>query len=402
MFFPISDSPNPKGIPWATWTIIALNVIAFLVINLPLGSQPADVTDPAYPEYMQFLSQYVGSPEELAQAAQQVSNYDLFVFKHGYRPAEGSVMDLVFSMFLHGGLMHLFGNMLFLFIYGNNVENRLGSVWFVVWYLLTGAAATLFHAAFFSSSDVPLVGASGAISGVLGFYFIWFPKNAVRVLVFLPPFFARTFEIAARIVLAVYLFLDNVVPFIFAGGGGVAHGAHIGGFLAGAAAALVMNWRSVAGRPKDIRPPKVAPVSRGAFREALSLGNFEEAASDYFALPSAAARTALSPDEAVSLANRLRGNGQSDAALVMLQRVIRDAPKTRDIAEVYALAGFILLDDMDNAPAAYQYLVAASQLGATPATQAEIRRSLAAIENRQKLHVGPVRPPGRPNRPWSG
>jgi len=74
--------------------------------------------------------------------------------------------------------------MLFLFIYGNNVENRLGSLWFVVWYLLTGAAATLFHAAFFSSSDVPLVGASGAISGVLGFYFIWFPKNSVRVLVF--------------------------------------------------------------------------------------------------------------------------------------------------------------------------------------------------------------------------
>ena len=95
--------------------------------------------------------------------------------------------------------------MLFLFIYGNNVERRLGAVWFVVWYVLTGAAATMFHAVFFSSSDVPLVGASGAISGVLGFYFIWFPKNVVRVLVILPPFFARTFQIAARIVLAVYL-----------------------------------------------------------------------------------------------------------------------------------------------------------------------------------------------------
>ena len=112
---------------------------------------------------MQFLSQYVGSPEELALAAQHVSDYDLFVFKHGYRPAEGSLVDLVFSMFLHGGFMHLIGNMLFLFIYGNNVERRLGAVWFVVWYVLTGAAATMFHAVFFSSSDVPLVGASGAI-----------------------------------------------------------------------------------------------------------------------------------------------------------------------------------------------------------------------------------------------
>ena len=85
MFFPISDSPNPKGIPWATWTIIALNVVAFLVINLPLGSQPANVNDPAYREYLQFLSQYAGSPEELALASQQISGYDLFVFKHGGR-----------------------------------------------------------------------------------------------------------------------------------------------------------------------------------------------------------------------------------------------------------------------------------------------------------------------------
>ncbi len=388
MFFPISDSPNPKGIPWATWTIIALNVIAFLVINLPLGSQPADVNDPAYGEYMEFLSQLVGSREELAQAAQQISNYDLFVFEHGYRPAQGSVADLVFSMFLHGGLMHLFGNMLFLFIYGNNVERRLGIVWFVVWYVLTGAAATMFHAAFFSSSDIPLVGASGAISGVLGFYFIWFPKNTVRVLVFLPPFFARTFEIAARIVLAVYLFLDNVVPFIFAGGGGVAHGAHIGGFLAGAAAAFVMNWRAVAGRPKEIGPPKVAPTGGAAVREAVSQGKFDEAASDYFALSPAAARKALSPAEAVSLAGGLRRKGQSDAALVLLQRVIRSAPRAAGIAEVYALAGFILLDDRHDATAAYQFLVTALRMGAKPETTAAIHQRLAAIEAQQRLHAG--------------
>jgi hypothetical protein len=233
-----------------------------------------------------------------------------------------------------------------------------------------------------------LVGASGAISGVLGFYFIWFPKNKVRVLVFLPPFFARTFEIAARIVLAVYLFLDNVVPFIFSSGGGVAHGAHIGGFLAGAAAAFVMNWFSVARKPRDIAAPKVAPSSGKTVREAMSRGNYDEAASDYFALPGSTARSAMSPEEAVSLASRLRRGGKSDVALVMLQRVIRAAPRASGIAEAYALAGFILLDDRHDATAAYQYLVAALQSGASPETTAEINRSLAAIESQQRLHVG--------------
>ena len=152
MFLPLSDAPNPKGVPYATWAIIALNVAIFLTVNLPLGARPADSNDPAFREYLQFLSQHVGSREELARAAQQVTAYDLFVFEHGYRPAHPSVVDLLFSMFLHGGFLHLFGNMLFLWIYGDNVERRLGVPWFVVWYLLTGAAATMFHALVFSSS----------------------------------------------------------------------------------------------------------------------------------------------------------------------------------------------------------------------------------------------------------
>jgi len=395
MFLPISDAPNPKGIPYATWTIIALNVALFVFINLPMGTQPAEVSDPAYGEYMQFLSEYVGGGEGLAQAATQVSAYDLFVFKHGYRPAQPSLMDLIFSMFLHGGFMHLFGNMLFLWIYGDNVERRLGPIWFVVWYLLTGAAAVGFHAAFFSSSDVPLVGASGAISGVLGFYFIWFPKNTVRVAVFLPPFFMQTFQIAARIVLGVYLFLDNVVPFLFAGEGGVAHGAHIGGFLAGAVAALVMNWRKVASSPKDIGAPKETPSGGQAVHAALQRGDNEEAASEYLALSPSAARGALSPTEAVPLASWLRKQDQSDAALTMLQRVIRGARRgAPGRAEAYAQAGFILLDDRHDVAAAYQYLVTALQQGVGPETAAEVRRRLAAIEVLQKRQVGRLRSPG--------
>jgi membrane associated rhomboid family serine protease len=394
MFLPIADAPNPKGVPFATWTLIALNVAAFLLINVPLGSQRANVNDPEFREYMEFLSQRVGSRTELNQVARQTSAYDLFVFKHGYRPAKGSLTDLLFAMFLHGGLMHLFGNMLFLWIYGDNVERRLGVAPFVFWYLLTGVAATLFHAAVFSTSDVPLVGASGAISGVLGFYFVWFPRNVVRVLAFIPPFLMQVFQIPARFVLGVYLFIDNVMPFLFAGEGGVAHGAHIGGFLAGGAAAWVMDRRKVVAKPRDIGAPKVRPIGAQMIRQALAQGEYGEAASEYFALPAASARGALSPEEAVSLASWLRGRGHSDAALVLLRRVVRDTPRGKGLAEAYALAGFILLDDKREATAAYQYLLTALELGPGPETAAEIRRELAAIEELQKRHVGRLhRPP---------
>jgi membrane associated rhomboid family serine protease len=395
MFLPIADAPNPKGVPFATWTLIALNVAAFLLINVPLGAQRADVNDPEFREYVEFLSQHAGGQAELSQVARQTSAYDLFVFKHGYRPAKGSLADLLFAMFLHGGFMHLFGNMLFLWIYGDNVERRLGVVPFVLWYLMTGVAATLFHAAVFSTSDVPLVGASGAISGVLGFYFIWFPKNVVRVLAFLPPILMQVFQIPARFVLGVYLFLDNVLPFFLAGEGGVAHGAHIGGFLAGGAVAWVMDRRGVAARPRDIGAPKIRPVGGGqTVRDALARGEYGEAASEYFALPAASARGVLSPEEAVSLARWLRGNGHSDAALVLLRRVVRDTPRGKGLAEVYALAGFILLEDKREATAAYQYLLTALELGPEAKTAAGIRRELATIEAQQKRHVGRLhRPP---------
>jgi membrane associated rhomboid family serine protease len=310
------------------------------------------------------------------------------VFKHGFRPGAPSLADLLLSMFLHGGLLHLAGNMLFLWIYGDNVEHRLGPARFVLWYLATGAAATLFHAVFFLSSDIPLVGASGAISGVLGFYFIWFPKNTVRMLFFLPPFLWHVFEIPARIVLLIYLVIDNVLPFIFAGAGGVAHGAHIGGFIAGAGAAWVMARRAAAAPPRDLPPTEAKKVSRGSVRDALADGRVAEAAAEYFELPARAAREALSPVEATALAGSLREAGHSRAALALLQRAIQLAPRGEATAELYAAAGVILLDDLGDAPAAYQVLVQALQLGPRPETAAVIRRALLDIESEQPTHPG--------------
>jgi membrane associated rhomboid family serine protease len=236
---PISDYPSPPGKPVVTIALIAVNVAIYLLVTLPLGIQSADPSDPAFQEYLKLVMQSLPRNVPSQQIIESISAYDLVVFKWGFRPADPSLVTLVSSIFLHGGLMHLVGNMLYLWIYGDNVEHRLGPLAFLFWYIATGIAATLFHAAFNLSSPIPLVGASGAISGVLGFYFLWFPRHSVRVFLFLFPFYVGTVMLNARLVLAIYLLWDNVVPFLIApGGGGVAHGAHIGGFIAG----LVVAW----------------------------------------------------------------------------------------------------------------------------------------------------------------
>lgn len=395
MFLPIGDAPNPKGIPFVTYALIAANVAAFLLFNVPLGSRHADVNDPAFREYVEVMGRELQGRVDVQQLVDQTSAYDLFSFEHGYRPAAPQVADLLSCMFLHGSLMHLFGNMLFLWIYGDNVERRLGAIPYLFWYLLTGAAATLTHALVFSSSEVPLVGASGAISGVLGFYFIWFPRNSVRMLVFLPPFLMQVFEIPARYVLGMYLLVDNLLPFLFAGEGGVAHGAHIGGFIAGGLVAWVMDRRGLAARPADIEAPEAPPSGAGAVRAALAEGRHDEAARAYFALLAPAARGALSADEAVELASWLRQAGHADAALQLLRRVVRDVPRGEGLAEVYALAGTILLEDRREPTAAYQYLLAALELEPRPETEAAARQGLQAIEELQKRRVGRLHAPPR-------
>jgi Rhomboid family len=281
--------------------------------------------------------------------------------------------------------------MLFLWIYGDNVERRLGAIPFLFWYLLTGITATLTHALVFSTSDVPLVGASGAISGVLGFYFVFFPRNTVRMLAFLPPFLMQVFEIPARFVLGMYLVVDNFLPFLLAGEGGVAHGAHIGGFIVGGVVAWLMDRRGLAARPADIEPPEAGPAGAEAVRVALAHGRFADAARSWFALPAPLARGALSADEAVRLASWLRQGGHSDAALQLLRRVVRDVPGGEGLAEVYALAGMILLDDRREPTAAYQYLLTALEMGPRPETAAAVRQELAAIESLQKRRVGQLR-----------
>jgi membrane associated rhomboid family serine protease len=245
MFIPIGDEPNPHQLPVVTTALIAINVAVFLLVALPLSMRPADPADPLLKQYLETLAPLLPPGMSLAEAARQLTAYDLVVFRYGFRASSPGLVTLFTSMFLHAGLMHVAGNMLYLWIFGNNVEYRLGRWQFLLWYLVTGAAAVAFHTAFNLGSPLPLVGASGAISGVLGFYLVWFPRNQVKVWIFLFPFVMRVVQISAIWVLGLYLLVVNLLPFLIApAGGGVAHGAHIGGFLMGAAVAWVIRWRA--------------------------------------------------------------------------------------------------------------------------------------------------------------
>jgi len=148
-------------------------------------------------------------------------------------------------MFLHGSLFHLLGNMLYLWIFGNNIEDVLGHVRFALFYLLAGLAAALTHTLAMPNSRIPMIGASGAIAGVLGAYWFLFPRARVRTFVFLF-FYIDIVAIPAGIVLGVW-FLAQLLNVGM--GGGVAWFAHIGGFLAG----LLLIWGGVLGRPRRIR-----------------------------------------------------------------------------------------------------------------------------------------------------
>lgn len=158
----------------------------------------------------------------------------------GYRelPPELSLvpgwLSVVTSMFLHGGWMHLFGNMLYLWIFGNNVEDAMGHGRFVVFYLLCGVAAALTQSLAAPLSTVPMVGASGAIAGVLGGYIMLHPKANVRVLLVIL-LYVRMLNVPAMIVLGIWFAMQFFAGWTAGGGegGGVAYLAHVGGFIAG-------------------------------------------------------------------------------------------------------------------------------------------------------------------------
>jgi len=162
----------------------------------------------------------------------------------GLTPAAFSWPAVLTSMFLHGGWLHFLGNMLFLWIFGDNVEDRIGHGRFALFYMLCGATAALGHAAFHPASTVPTIGASGAVSGVMGAYFVFYPHSRVLTAVFLVVI-VDLVEVPAVFFLGVW-FLMQLVSGVGGIGvrteGGVAFWAHVAGFVFGALAAI--GWRA--------------------------------------------------------------------------------------------------------------------------------------------------------------
>jgi len=211
MLFPIGDdNTGRRTVPMMTYGLIALNVIFFFVEMS--GGEP-------------FIRQWSVVPRRLVE-----------------NPS-GDFVTIFTSMFMHGGWMHLIGNMLYLWIFGDNVEDRLGSAKFLAFYLICGIAATLAQVAFSANSSVPNLGASGAIAGVLGAYLVMFPRGQVRVLMG-----QSVVNMPAILVLGLWILLQfvNGIGSIAhtAETGGVAYMAHIGGFVAG----LIMAYLFRGGR----------------------------------------------------------------------------------------------------------------------------------------------------------
>ncbi len=386
MFLPLGDEPNPRGTPVVTWTLIGVNAAVFLVVTLPLSGLRPAFDDPALGEYIRAIYPRLSSRMALEALLQQVSAYDLVVFAHGFRPADPSVSALVTSMFLHGGFLHLAGNMLFLWIYGDNVEHRLGRWRYLAAYLGAGVLATLSHAVLDWGSDLPMVGASGAVSGVLGFYFVWFPRNRVRLWIMFFPFFMNVVHAPARLVLGVYLVVDNLLPLLAAsgtGGGGVAYGAHIGGFVGGLVAALWSRRREVHAPPAEYAPNEplidADPTTTRGIRQLIEAGEHEAAAAAYFRLSPARSVRLLMPRDSLEFGRWLANHDHPDAALVVYQRHLRDYPLGPYLAEAHLGAGLVQLYARDQPTAAYQHLMAVLDADPHPETETFARRALADI-----------------------
>ncbi len=210
---PLRDINPSRSTPVVSLALIAVNTLVFLnQLRLDTAAQTA----------LFYGLGFVPSRLLLALSSPEVSFWD-------------ALLPLWTSMFLHGGFLHLLGNMWFLWVFGDNVEDRLGHLKFLVFYLLCGTGAGLSHALLHISSTIPTVGASGAVSGVLGAYFVLFPRSRVITLVPLV-FVFFTVRLPAMVVLGYWFLIQFFSGLATVGAGrttGVAWWAHIGGFLFG-------------------------------------------------------------------------------------------------------------------------------------------------------------------------
>lgn len=223
--FPIGDDNSDRTIqPIVNYAFIGINILVFLLLQ-QIGNNeaftyafslvPKEITTGVDLTGIQIIRDSLGSTGEIQHYATPLPVY----------------FNFLSSMFMHGGIAHIFGNMLFLFIFGDNLENLIGHIRYGAFYLLCGFAAAAAQIAMGPDSIIPMLGASGAISGVLGGYVLLFPKRSVRALIFN---FMTT--VPAFVAIGIWIVYQLVLGYLSpAGQGGVAYAAHIGGFVAGLA-----------------------------------------------------------------------------------------------------------------------------------------------------------------------
>jgi membrane associated rhomboid family serine protease len=230
--FPLYDE-NPHFLtPVVTWGIIVANAVVWMAVQ-GMGSDPA---------LTRSVCELGLVPGELLQRIAPGTQIPIGEGVSCVTTARAGWHTLVTSMFLHGGWMHLIGNMWFLWIFGNNVEDSMGHFRFAVFYLLCGLAAATLQIAFQPDSGIPMVGASGAIGGVMGAYVVLYPRVRVHTAVFLG-FYLMRFSVSAGFMLGYWFLLQLVGGATDLGraGGGVAFWAHVGGFAAGVLLVLVFR-----------------------------------------------------------------------------------------------------------------------------------------------------------------
>ena len=245
---PLRDNIPTSRTPYVTITLIAINVAVYFLWQrggLTFG-------DPSSTHYLVNLSDYGAFPFEFTHPGDHCAIVDtagaVQCGPAGQLPAQPATWITAFTaMFMHGGLLHLGGNMLFLWIFGNNVEDSMGYVKFVLFYLLGGLAALFLQILVGPNAQVPTIGASGAIAAVLGAYIVLYPRAKVVTVIFII-FFFTILELPALVVLGIW-FLQQALFGYFdlanpgGGGGGVAYFAHIGGFVFGLLAVRVLAKR---------------------------------------------------------------------------------------------------------------------------------------------------------------
>lgn len=223
--FPIGDDNSDRTImPYVNYLFIGINILVFVLLQGLGGNDefsyafslvPREITQGVDITGVQVIRDSLGNTGQIPHQPTPLPVY----------------FNFLSSMFMHGDIMHIFGNMLFLFVFGDNLENLLGHIRYAAFYIVCGLAAAFAQIIMDTNSIIPMLGASGAISGVLGGYILLFPQRRVRALIF-----NFLTEVPAFIALGIWIGYQIILGYLTPSGtGGVAYAAHIGGFFAGLA-----------------------------------------------------------------------------------------------------------------------------------------------------------------------